>query len=52
LMSASFSRLGKFSAIVSSDKFSAPFSLSSFWDPYNLNIYLLNGIPVTPKGCP
>lgn len=41
LMSASFPRLGKFSAIISSDKFSAPFSLSSFWDRCNANIDFL-----------
>ena len=32
-MSVSFSRLGKFSAIISSDKFSAPFSVSSLSGP-------------------
>ena len=45
LMSASFPRLGKFSAIISSDKFSAPFSLFSFFDFCNVNVIPLDVVP-------
>ena len=41
-MPVSFSRLGNFSAIMSSNMFSAPFSLFSFWDPCNVNISALD----------
>ena len=37
-MSVFFTRLGKFSAIISSNKLSVPFSLSSFSDSYNMNV--------------
>ena len=36
-VNVSFPRLGKFSAIISSNIFSGPF-LFSFWDLYNVNI--------------
>ena len=37
----SFSMLGKFSAIISSNIFSGPFSLLSSWDPYNVNVHVI-----------
>ena len=37
-----FPRLGKFSAVMSSDMLSAPFFLFSFWDPYNVNASMLD----------
>ena len=43
-ISVSFPRLGKFSAIISSNKFSAPFSLSFFWDSYNTNAIMFDGV--------
>ena len=45
-MSVSFLRLGKFLAIMPSNMFSAPFlSLSSFWDPYKVNVSILDVVP-------
>ena len=41
----SFPMLGKFSTINSSNIFSGPFSLSSFWDPYNVNVVAFNLVP-------
>ena len=42
-MSVSFPSFGKFSAIISSNMFSAPFlSLFSFWDSYNANVSMLD----------
>ena len=41
-ISVSCLRLGKFSAIRSSNMFSSPFSLFSFWDPYIANISMLD----------
>lgn len=37
-VSLSFPRLGRFSAIISSNIFSGNFSLSSSWSPYNASI--------------
>ena len=49
-MSVSFSRLGKFSAIISSNVFYSLFSLSSFsGTPYNVHVTMLDGIAVFPK---
>lgn len=36
--SVSFPRLEKFSVIMSSNMFSVPYSLFSFWDPYEVNV--------------
>ena len=46
-MYVSFPRLAKFSAMLFSDKFSAPFSLL-FWDPCNVNISVLDVVPEVP----
>ena len=35
----------KFLSIISSNIFSGPFSLSSFWDPYNVNVGVFNVVP-------
>ena len=40
-LTISFPMLGKFSAIISSNIFSF-LSLSSFWDPYNVNVDVFN----------
>ena len=37
--------LTKFSAIISSNVFSGPFSLFSFWDPYNVNVGAFYVVP-------
>lgn len=39
-MSVSFAQLGKFSAVISSNMFSTPFSFFSFWDSYYVNVVL------------
>ena len=44
----SFPTLGMFSAIISSNIFSGPFSLSSPWDPCNANVGMF---VVVPKVC-
>ena len=45
-LTISFPILGKFSTIISSDIFSAPFFFSSFfWDPYNLNVGACDVVP-------
>ena len=44
-LTISFPTLGKFSASMSSTIFSGPFSLSSFWDPYNANVGVCNVVP-------
>ena len=41
----SFPRLGNSSAIMSSNIFSAPFSLFFFWDPYNAHTVVLDVVP-------
>ena len=41
----SFPVLGKFSTIISSNICSGLFSLSSFWDPYNVNVGAFNIVP-------
>ena len=41
----SFPMLGNFSTIISSNIFSVPFSLFSFWDPYNVNVGAFNVVP-------
>ena len=51
LGTVSFPRLRKFSAIISSNIFSAP-SLFSFWDPYKTNISALYVVPGSLKFCP
>ena len=45
LLTISFPTLRKFSAIISSNIFSAPFSLSSLSDPYNANVAVFDVIP-------
>lgn len=40
-MSVVFLRLGEFTAIISSTKFSAPFSHFSFCNSYNVNVNML-----------
>ena len=45
-------QVGKFSRIISSNKFSAPFSLFSFWDPYDKNVIVLDGVTEFPKCVP
>ena len=45
LLTISFPMLRKFSAIISSNIFSAPFSLSSLSDPYNANVAVFDVIP-------
>ena len=37
-LTVSFPMFGKFLALMSSNIFSGPFSLLSFWDPYNVSI--------------
>ena len=44
-LTASFSILGKFSTIMTSNIFSCPLSLFSFWDPYNVNVGEFNVVP-------
>ena len=41
----SFPLLGKFLTVISSHIFSGPFSLFSFWDPYNVNVVAFNVVP-------
>ena len=41
----SWTWLTKFSAIISSNVFSGPFSLFSFWDPYNVNVGAFYVVP-------
>ena len=48
-LTVSFPMLGKFSAIISSNIFSGPFSVFSFWDPYNVNIVAFNVVSVVPE---
>lgn len=47
-MSVSFLRFGKFS-VISSNKFSTSFSLSSPQDPYNVNGIMLDAVTEFPK---
>ena len=49
LLTISFTMLGNFSTIISSKFFSYPFFLSSFWDPYNLNVGAFDIIPEVPE---
>ena len=53
-MSVSFPRLGKVSSIMSSNNFSAPFSLSlfSFLDPYNANASTFDVVLESLLSCP
>ena len=46
-LTISFPMLGKFFASISLNIFSGPFSLSlfSYWDPYNVNVGVLNVVP-------
>ena len=44
-LTISFSNLVKFSVTISSNTFSGPFSLFSFWDPYNVNVSAFNVVP-------
>ena len=44
-LTISFSILGKFSTIISSNIFSVPFFLFVFWDPYNSNVGVVNVVP-------
>ena len=45
-MTISFTILGQLLAMIFSDVFSGPFSLSlSFWDPYNVNVDAFNVVP-------
>ena len=47
-LSLFFPRLGKFSSIISSNGFSAPFFFFFFWDPYNVTINMLDVISESP----
>ena len=49
LISLSFLRWGKFLAIMSSDMFSSPLSLFSFWEPCNVNISAFDIVPEISK---
>lgn len=51
-MSVSFSRLGRFSVIISSNKFSAPFSHFSFWCPHNENVSMIDTVSSILKTIP
>ena len=44
-LTISFSRIGKFSVVISSNIFSGPFSLSSPFGPYYLNVGAFNVLP-------
>ena len=45
----SFPMLGKLSDIISSNIFSGPYSFSSFWNPYNVNIGAFNVVSEVPQ---
>ena len=46
-----FAMFGKFPAIISSNIFSGPLSLFSFWDPYSVNAGVFNVVPEGLLGC-
>ena len=48
-MSVSFPRLGRFSAISSSNKFSVPLYLFLFWNSYNTNAIMSDEVSEFPK---
>jgi len=48
-MSVSLPRLGKFLAIISSDKIFCPLFSLFFWDSYNRNVIMLDVVAEVPK---